>query len=153
MATPPEMTEKPKKKRIWKKPRPKSVRNYHSSGPYKKVVKWMFNQVGFPFTLLECGHATKYHTFDIGTRTKVPKLRPCPLCAKNPVTEDKVKRCVEDVPAALLEGKRLRILEYYWSKNEVPPKKVMKSRSRIALYERFEDAPYPRRRPRHLFDR
>jgi len=113
----------------------------HSLGPWSPVVGWLYDSEGWPYTLLECGHAVRYHQANEKHMPK-PKRRSCALCEdKRELAAYRLKRCVQDVEAARVEGKRLRLLAHYKAKGEEPPEQVRKRRCRIALFETREEIP------------
>jgi hypothetical protein len=95
----------------------------HSLGPWKRVLRWLYHQKNED-------HMPK------------PKRRSCALCEdKRKIREYRVRKCIENVNAAILEGKRQRLIAHLKSKGQKLPDKVRRKRSDIALYESRKDIP------------
>lgn len=109
----------------------------HTLGPRKWIVGMVYDSRGVPYTELECGHAVRWDP-KVSNR---PKRRSCSLCCEEHLPGHKLARCIEDVEAAKLEGKRQRLLAYYRSKGETPPEAALRRCSKTALYDSKEEIP------------
>ncbi len=112
--------------------------NPHTIGPRRRIVMWLYDADGTPYSGLECGHALRDRR---DHPRKDAKTRSCPLCCERRVSPHKIKKCLGDAKAAKLEGKRQRALAYYRAKGEEPPAVVLRQRYDTALYERLDEIP------------
>lgn len=112
----------------------------HVSGPRRKIMRELWDSDGRPYSLLECGHAvpSRYKGAKANGELMSPS-RMCMLCNKYRPSEDKIQRFgyIEDlvVRAAILEGKRRRAVFYYKERGLDVPKKLLRRRCRMALFE------------------
>lgn len=121
---------------------PRPTTRPHKLGPRRSIVGWLYDGNGFPYTLLECGHALRFHRYNKESAI-IPRQRSCSVCEDREVLSDfKLQRCIEDVEAARLEGKRQRLIAHLKAQGKEIPERAQRRRSRIALYETREEIPH-----------